>query len=380
MQEEEEDDVLSPQEMGQRRNRADEDDDAPVAARAVRAGYYDNGRRKCVKRWVFTAYQPPWNISGLPLEALPRNVAYVCGQPEYNTTQVQGPNGVAQRRTHFQGFVEMSDKATLEEVANALGLEAKGNWFEPSRAVCAAKPIEYTKKMESAVLNDQGESQWRELGQITTKHVTEQYRELIDMATQKGATFQQLLEANPSMVVNHHAAVERVLRVYQKPEDRSHCQVFFFYGDTGVGKTHSIRNLESDFVNSVYVKLSGSKFWDGYEGQKVIVFDDLRDDEYKPQEMLRYLQKFAMSVEIKGSTRPACWTKVYVTSNVPLEQWYYGADAKTREAFMARFPRENRITFHARVTKPYSTVAQLRLLQAQAYADQMLAEVEAQKQ
>jgi hypothetical protein len=157
--------------------------------------------------------------------------------------------------------------------------------------------------------------------------------------------------------------------------------VYFFYGETGLGKTHAIRFLEPDFCDRVYVKVHGTRFWDGYEGQEVVLFDDLRPEEYQCQDMLRYLQKFAMSVEVKGSTRPACWTKVYITTNVPIEAWYMGVDRATREAFLGRIPEKNRVSFHVKLTTatddaPFTTVRQLKALQAKYYAEMLAAEEE----
>jgi hypothetical protein len=340
----------------------------------VKASHYANGKRIYVQRWVFTLYCEPWNKTGLPLRELPHNVGYICGQPEYNTTSVG-----ELRRQHFQGFVEMSTRSTLEEVCTAIGVDPKQNWFQPSRSPHPGKAIEYTQKMESAVLDEDGESQWRELGKCVRNHVTDQYREMIAATQVPGTKFEQLVSLNGSMALRHYAGLEKFLRTFQKPEDRPECNVYFFCGETGLGKTHAVRFLEPNFRDEVYVKPAGTKWWDGYEGQKTVVFDDLRDDEFRVTDMLRYLQKFAMTVEVKGSCRPACWTKVYITTNVPIEQWYLGTDRATREAFLRRIPEENRVTFYKCIrgdgdVPPFTNVKQLASLQRRAHAEKLLKE------
>jgi len=70
---------------------------------------------------------------------------------------------------------------------------------------------------------------------------------------------------------------------------------------------------------------TGQLWFDGYDGQDVVIFDDFYGGLPLPY-MLRLLDGYPMRLPIKGGHTYAKWTKVYLTSNVPPTEWYQDPD------------------------------------------------------
>jgi len=52
--------------------------------------------------------------------------------------------------------------------------------------------------------------------------------------------------------------------------------------------------------------------------------------------LLRWLDRYPVRVEIKGSSRPLSMTTLWITSNVNPLYWYPEVDSETQAAFMRR--------------------------------------------
>lgn len=68
------------------------------------------------------------------------------------------------------------------------------------------------------------------------------------------------------------------------------------YGETGVGKTRAVYARYP--IDEIYVK-DESKWWDGYRGQQVILFDDFRG-QIPFNVMLRILDRYPYAGQVKG--------------------------------------------------------------------------------
>jgi len=70
-----------------------------------------------------------------------------------------------------------------------------------------------------------------------------------------------------------------------------------------------------------YIKSSSNKWWDGYRGESSVIIDEF-DGQIGITHLLRWLDKYPCSVEVKGGTLPLVATDFWITSNKPLEQWF----------------------------------------------------------
>jgi len=96
-------------------------------------------------------------------------------------------------------------------------------------------------------------------------------------------------------------------------------KIYWFYGETGSGKTRTAYELAGD---DYYVCLNTGKWWDGYDGHKTVIIDDFRANFCCFAELLKIIQPYEYRVETKGGTRQLLATTFFITSPYRPEQIY----------------------------------------------------------
>lgn len=102
---------------------------------------------------------------------------------------------------------------------------------------------------------------------------------------------------------------EKLLDVLAEPRPNMDIDVRWYYGPPGCGKTRAVY----DEFPGVYRVLS-HKWWDGYNGQEVVLVDDIRVGWCKFEELLRITDRYPFRVEVKGGTREVQFRTIIFTS------------------------------------------------------------------
>lgn len=120
-------------------------------------------------------------------------------------------------------------------------------------------------------------------------------------AVQEGATLKQLAESNGACVVKFYKGLT-VLRSLLRPERRDPPSVYWLYGATGTGKTRAAYEMGQQLggTDGVWISSGGLKWFDGYDGQPVVIFDDFRTKGLEFNFLLRLLDRYPVQVEFKG--------------------------------------------------------------------------------
>lgn len=105
-----------------------------------------------------------------------------------------------------------------------------------------------------------------------------------------------------------------------------------FWGPTGTGKS---RRAWDEATFSAYSKDPRTKFWCGYRGQENVVIDEFRGG-IDIAHLLRWLDRYPVRVEVKGSTKPLMATSFWITSNIHPDGWYPTLDRETYAALERR--------------------------------------------
>jgi len=105
-------------------------------------------------------------------------------------------------------------------------------------------------------------------------------------------------------VVKFHKGLT-VLRSLTRPDRSQPPKVFWIYGQTGTCKTRcafeSARELVGNNDDDIWISSGGLRWFDGYDGQSVAIFDDFRAKHVLNFAFfLRLLDRYPMSVEFKG--------------------------------------------------------------------------------
>lgn len=130
---------------------------------------------------------------------------------------------------------------------------------------------------------------------------------------------------NPGAFIKFSKGIEKLIHERSKREvpDWRNVEVIVLTGPTGCGKTR-MAHQESDIFDIV---CTGSRLWfDGYEGQKTLLLDEFGREAVNFEFLLRLLDGYKMRLEVKGGFTYAEWTKVYITSNINMCDWYGNRD------------------------------------------------------
>lgn len=237
---------------------------------------------------------------------LPPGCQYIIGQLE---------RGEQTGYLHWQVMVAFSAKQSLVGVRRVFG-EVHA---ELSRSSAANS---YCQKVETAVCGTQFE-----LGQKPISRNSKVEWESVWTSAQSGA----LNRIPPNIRVVNYRTLRTIMSDYSsaKPMERS-CVVY--WGKSGTGKS---RRAWEEAGLEAFAKDPRTKFWDGYNGEENVVIDEFRGG-IDVSHMLRWLDRYPVRVEIKGSSKPLLACKFWITSNLSPVMWYPMLDEDTLAALMRR--------------------------------------------
>lgn len=151
----------------------------------------------------------------------------------------------------------------------------------------------------------------------------------------KGATNEDIVDAVSSAYKNLEK-IDRVRSMYRDSEFVKKWRdlyVTYMFGKTGSGKTRSV--MEKYGYENCYRVTDYKHPFDTYDGQDVLIFEEFRSG-LKHGDMLNYLDGYPLLLPCRYYNRQACYTKVYILSNLPPDAQYVNVDDESRFAFFRR--------------------------------------------
>lgn len=137
---------------------------------------------------------------------------------------------------------------------------------------------------------------------------------------------------------------QTILQEQYKREFRD-VEVFYLYGDTATGKTSYVfkKNRPEDICR--ITSYGGLKVnFDSYSSQSILFFEEFHGQIPLP-EMLTLLDRYPLMLPARYSDRVACYTKVYIASNVSPEDLYKEEQVRDLKSYGA-FKRRLTHIFH----------------------------------
>lgn len=113
-------------------------------------------------------------------------------------------------------------------------------------------------------------------------------------------------------------------------------EVSYLFGASGAGKTRGIyeRHDPRSICRITNYRATRGISFDGYNGQDVLVFEEF-SSQIPIEDMLNYLDIYPLHLPARYSDRVACYTKVYLTSNLPLDKQYRAEQWERPETWRA---------------------------------------------
>lgn len=258
------------------------------------------GRQQRTKQWCFTLNNYTEEEQKQIDFAVDReDVVYMCYGEE------RGTEGTP----HLQGYFELSRKLVLSSVRKLAGLERAH--FEPRRG-SQNQAIEYCRKDGRFVEfgNRQRPGRRSDLDDV---------RKRIDA----GASLKEIAESNFSVFLQYRKGLQHYMGFQILPRSWI-TENTVLWGNTGTGKTRWVHDQVTTGTLYIYAGSNPDSPWfDGYEGNESVLFDDFRGySTLKFEFLLRLLDRYAMQVPVKGGFVEWCPRKIYITSNVPPLEWY----------------------------------------------------------
>ena len=150
-----------------------------------------------------------------------------------------------------------------------------------------------------------------------------------------GATNLEIIDTVPSGMLN----IDKIERTRSMLRDSHYAnswrelQVTYIFGTTGVGKTRSVMD-KYGYANCYRVTDYKHPF-DTYDGQDVLILEEYRS-QFRVADILNYLDGYPLQLPCRYFNRQACYTKVFIISNIPLEKQYTSVIQESRSAFLRR--------------------------------------------
>lgn len=150
--------------------------------------------------------------------------------------------------------------------------------------------------------------------------------------------FKDIIEKYPSYMtkISHLEKAKQLFLANKFSDTFRNLEVTYISGETGTGKTRSV--MEHYGYKNVYKITNYQHPFDNYDGEDVILFDEFRNS-LPLSDMLQYLDGYPCKLPARYSDRYACFTKVYIISNISLNKQYEDAKQEDWCAFVRRINR-----------------------------------------
>lgn len=264
-----------------------------------------------------------WNN---PDEALTEEVVAAWPDIRAGVWQLEmGENGTP----HYQGYFEFLAAKTLGQVRS---MQA-AHWVQ--RFGTQAQARDYCSKDDTRL---EGPFRFGKWGQVGARN---DFQAALDLV-KSGANNEQLAQEVPGMFVRYHRGFEALRLNLPQPAAEEHPRDCILYlGPTHTGKSYRLRQECPSGPDWFWVR--PGKWFDGYQGQKGLVFDEIRDSWFPWEDLLVYLDGSPLRRETKGGTVMCRAHKFRMSSNVHPSLWYKKMNPSPNQPWMDS-PLRTRIT------------------------------------
>lgn len=203
---------------------------------------------------------------------------------------------------HYQGYVQLKVPMRL----TALSKKATHAHWEPARGT-PEQASQYCKK----------DGHYTEIGELQTQGKRNDLADAMKSMREERLTKLELMERHPTVCARYGHFVDEY-RSALLPERHWKMQVYVYTGPTGSGKSRTAEDKYPD----AYWKPDSTKWWPGYEGQEVVIWDDFDYRQVPWRMLLRLLDRYPMDVEVKGGYMRFCSKVIVLTSIDDPSSWY----------------------------------------------------------
>lgn len=258
--------------------------------------------------WCFTINNPD-PILDAPTRPSWSDATYIVWQQE----QAGGPS-------HYQGYVEFGTRKQLTAMKK---INPRAHW--EVRKGTQGQAIDYCKKEDTRIAGP-----WEIGSPFESKQGQRSDLESVARAIVQGESVRSIAMESPHLYVQYGRGLHSLATISKQAYNHDDVRGEWYWGAPGTGKSRKAREDNPD----AFIKAQ-NKWFDGYEGQKVIILDDL-DTNVLGHYLKIWADRYACPGEIKGSTCNLVHEKIIITSNYSIDD-LWPEDEQMRDAIKRRF-------------------------------------------
>lgn len=180
-----------------------------------------------------------------------------------------------------------------------------------------------------------------ESGEFAEERSRTDIKQFLDMV-KLGTDDEELQTLFPSLYLREFTKLEKIRNksIFKDYKTKYRkMEVIYIYGPPRIGKTSYINKLYG-YGNYYTVTTYNKGPFDNYTGEKIIVFDEY-ESQIKISEMNMLIDGHPVQLPCRFENKWACYDKVYIISNSPLNEQYNSDFIKPvqREAFQSRITK-----------------------------------------
>lgn len=198
-----------------------------------------------------------------------------------------------------------------------------------------------TEKAETSV-----QGTFEELGERPQENAggkNELYSTLYRMVVEEGLSDAEIIRSNNDLIGMIDVITRlrtTMLRDKFKGTRRTELQTVFVQGVTGAGKSRAILDEFGD--DNCYRVTDYTHPFDMYQIEDVLVFEEFRSN-LPISDMLNYLDIYPLTLPARYAQKQACYTKIFITTNMPLEDQYKELQRTNPESWQAFLRRIHKV-------------------------------------
>jgi len=244
------------------------------------------------KRWCFTLYSDEPH----PVYPDTEEISYVCFQREVCPKT---------QSLHWQGYIEFHSRKRRDTIKKLLGynhihLEACKGSPQSNRDYCTKSPTSVPGTFfEWGVISNPKPGRRSDLEELVEDIV--QGRSIYDIIVEQPKHLRHI--GHMQRLQQYAPSLERDIKVH------------YIWGPPGSGKSRYVYNLIKHEPFSRPLIAPPNIWWQDYQGQKTVWLDDLDIKQFSLESLLHILDRYPLTLQVKGGSQPARFTTVYITSN-----------------------------------------------------------------
>lgn len=210
---------------------------------------------------------------------------------------------------HLQGYIEFKNARALGGVALLAGFT---RCHLERRRGSQSQASDYCKK----------DGDFFEKGSFSRSGCRTDLNEIKDKI-ENGVGLEVIASEHFKKWVVYRRSFEAYSQLQSGPRDFKSL-VIVLWGPTGVGKSRFVHDSTSGGALWIH---GGDRWFDGYTGQEYALFDDFDGSQLEFRMLLRILDRYPVSVPVKGGFANWRPRKIFITSNVSPKGWYLDVDS-----------------------------------------------------